>query len=135
MPEIVRRYCPHTILGYSLLVAALLLLPAIATAARVNGAIEYTIETAAISEQPSAFSEEDRVALQKHLKATKKKDAVELDYRLGGYLPDDVGYKELPAKLVKKLDELPDGYAAVRIGNDVVLISELSRQVIDVVIL
>ena len=136
MPEAIRRFCPHTFLGYSLLIAALLLLPAIAMAARVNGAIEYNITTiAADQEIPAGFSEEDRSVLIKHLKATKKKTVEEMDYRLGGYLPDPVGYKALPEKVTKKLSDLPEGYEAVRIGNDVVLISELSRQIIDVVTL
>lgn len=134
MPEAIRRFCPRSFLGYSLLIAALLLVPAFAMASRIS-AIDYTMGTAVAAETPSRFTAEERKELRQYLKATRKKKSVQVDYRLGGYLPDEIGYKTLPAKVTKKLPELPEGYAAVRVGNDIVLISELTRRIVDVVAL
>lgn len=134
MPAIIRRFCPHTFLGYSLLIAALLLVPAIAMAGRIS-AMDYTMSSSAAVEAPSRFTMEEKSMLRAYLKSTRKRNAVEIDYKLGGYLPDDVGYKALPDKIVKKLPEMPEGFAAVRVGNEVVLISEMTRQIVDVVAL
>lgn len=48
-------------------------------------------------------------------------------------LPPDVHGRRLPRELERRLPRLPDGYARVRIGTDIVLLDVGTRVVVDVV--
>lgn len=56
-------------------------------------------------------------------------------YKIGGYLTDDIDYVSLPVGVLVKLRPVPEGYRYVRVDNDVLLISEASKKIIDAVTL
>jgi hypothetical protein len=47
-------------------------------------------------------------------------------------LPPSLAYRPLPAELERRLSRLPDGYARVIVGGDIVLIDSRTRVVLDV---
>ena len=56
-------------------------------------------------------------------------------YRLGHSLPKGVNYQPLPDSLLGLLSQPPEGYHYAKVDNDVVLMSEAGKKIIDAVTL
>lgn len=56
-------------------------------------------------------------------------------YHIGQRLPDDINWTQLPKDLLNMLNPAPRGYKYVQVDEDVLLISEVSKRVIDAVTL
>ena len=52
-------------------------------------------------------------------------------YMIGYGLPSDVMAEDIPQQITARLRPVPSGYKYVRVGNDVLLINESNREVID----
>lgn len=56
-------------------------------------------------------------------------------YKVGETLPDGINYNDLPRELRDLLGKPPRGYRYTQVDNDVLLISEAGKKIIDVVTL
>jgi Ni/Co efflux regulator RcnB len=54
-------------------------------------------------------------------------------YVVGNYLPEDVRYYDVPQPLVTQLAPAPAGYSYVSTGQDILLVSNQDRLIIDIV--
>ncbi len=124
---------PFPVIRYTLIAAFLFVIgPAIALAAkadRVEG-FDRTFVMGQAEALPSGFSEADEKALTAYLKIVAKKKNTQA-YEVGYALPDDIGFKPLPKKVAAKLENVPAGYRAVRVGNQILLMSEVTRKIAD----
>ena len=88
------------------------------------------------------FSHRDRLLIRDYYRANlppglakKRRLPPGLEKQLyeRGTLPPGLSGQRLPGELERQLGRLPDGYARVRVGMDVILMDQRSRVIVDII--